>query len=152
MGRRPGHYRRRGVHLMELNARHGWLWLSISVVLVSFAQLLLKYAMQQLPGGPGAAAYLMVLQRAYWFSVDLPIVLGLGSYVISVLCWIGTLSRLPLSMAYPSLALSYLLVYAGATWLPMFNETGSPTRLFGILAVILGVWLVSLPASATDRS
>ena len=133
------------MYLMELKSNGGWIWLSVSVVLVSVAQLLLKYAMQRVPDGPGIEAYLQIIEPDNIIAVALPIVVGLGCYVLSVLCWIGTLTRLPLSMAYPSLALSYLLVYFGATMLPIFNEQGSAIRVLGIGAVIVGVWMVSLP-------
>lgn len=123
----------------------GWFWLSVSVLLVSFAQLSLKFAMQQMPGEPGVDMIIAMIQPAHWFDVVLPIVLGMSSYVLSVVCWIGTLSRLPLSMAYPSLALSYLLVFAGAVLLPWFQEDWEVSRLVGIGCVIFGVWLVSLP-------
>lgn len=136
---------------MELNRgfRAGWLWLSASVILVSCAQLTLKYAMQQLPGGEGMAPWFAMLRPENFLRIDLPVVIGLACYVISVVCWIGSLSRLPLSMAYPSLALSYLLVYFGAILLPVFNEAIDSTRLFGIGLIIFGVWLVSLPGKVS---
>ena len=127
------------------DSRGGWRWLTISVLLVSFAQLALKYAMQHLPAGQGLEVYLAMLRPGYFVSVDLPVALGLMAYIASVLCWIGTLSRLPLSMAYPALALSYLFVYFGAVFLPMFAEQVDPVRLLGIALVIFGVWLVSRP-------
>lgn len=139
---------------MELSSRgsgRGWVWLSISVALVSIAQLVLKYAMQQIPAGGGVAAYFVLLRPDYFVRADLPILIGIASYVASVLCWIGTLSRLPLSMAYPSLALSYLLVYLGAVLLPVFHETGGLVRLAGIAMVIFGVWLVSLPGRQANE-
>ena len=126
--------------------------MSVSVVLVSFAQLSLKFAMQNLPVAPDIESYMEIFGPKYLVSVVLPIALGLGSYVVSVLCWIGTLARLPLSMAYPSLALSYLVVYFGATLLPMFDESADTVRLVGIALVIAGVWLVSLPASRAAGS
>lgn len=134
---------------MELTShpysRSGWRWLAISVALVTVAQLALKYAMQQLPTGHGFEVFVVMLRPANIVGVDLLIISGIGCYVLSVLCWIGTLSRLPLSMAYPALALSYLTVYAGAILLPWFHETADMTRMLGILLVIFGVWLVSLP-------
>ena len=136
---------------MDVKSTGGWFWLSISVALVSAAQLLLKFGMQQLPPDQGLAAYLDIIRPDHIVPVALPIFLGLVGYVVSVLCWIGTLARLPLSVAYPSLALSYLLVYAGATVLPMFDEKGSVIRLAGILLVIGGVWLVSLPSKTPDH-
>lgn len=125
--------------------RTGWAWLTVSVLLVSFAQLALKYAMQQLPPDSGFSVYMELLRPANIVSVDLPVVLGIIAYLLSVICWLGTLARLPLSMAYPVLAISYLFVYGGAIVLPWFEEVVSATRLTGIVLVIAGVWLVSLP-------
>jgi len=126
---------------MELNK---WHWLSMSIVLVTIAQLCLKFAMQQLPGGPGLESWSRVTDEAYLTDVVVPLVIGLACYGSSVFCWLRTLSGLPLSVAYPSLALSYLLVYVCAVVLPVFDESFNITRLLGIVLVMAGVYLVSL--------
>jgi len=122
--------------------RSGWYWLFGSVVLVAFAQLVFKFAMEHLPGEPGLAGYLRMLAPEYVVPVLVPILFGLVAYTASVFCWLNTLARLPLSLAYPSLALSYLLVILGATLLPMFHEAVTATRLLGVALVMVGVILV----------
>jgi len=116
----------------------------MSVVLVTVAQLCLKFAMQQLPGGPGLESWSRIMDTAYLTDVVVPLVIGLACYGASVFCWLRTLSRLPLSIAYPTLASSYLLVYVCAVALPVFDESLSITRVVGIVLVMAGVYLVSL--------
>lgn len=120
----------------------GWYWLAASVCLVSFAQLAFKFAMSRLPGEPGIASYLAIFEGAHLVPVLLPLLLGLIAYTASVFCWLLTLARLPLSLAYPSLSLSYLLVYLGATLLPAFDEPTSLARVAGVVLVVIGVILV----------
>jgi undecaprenyl phosphate-alpha-L-ara4N flippase subunit ArnF len=67
-----------------------------------------------------------------------------------MILWIGVLSRLPLSAAYPLLSISYVLVYLVATSFPAWGELASGRRTAGILLIMLGVGLVSLPARRSD--
>lgn len=120
-------------------------WLSGSVILVTVAQLSLKYAMQLWPphGNSELVPFL------------LPLAAGLACYALSVACWLLTLRHLPLNLAYPLLSLSYLLVYVGAVWLPVFDEVFSGRRFVGVVLLIAGIVLVIWPArskSETDRS
>jgi multidrug transporter EmrE-like cation transporter len=66
---------------------------------------------------------------------------GLACYVVSVVVWIMGLSRVPVSIAYPMLSLGYVLNAAAAWYL--FGEAVSPTRLFGIGVIIVGVYIVA---------
>jgi len=122
----------------------GFAWVVASLVLVSIAQLSLKYAMEQLPGEPGFSAYVAALSPAYFFPVLLPIMIGMGCYGLSVFCWLGSLMHLPLSVAYPLLSLSYLLVSLAATL--VFHESLDAGGLAGIALLILGSFFVALPA------
>ncbi|MCZ0221785.1 4-amino-4-deoxy-L-arabinose-phospho-UDP flippase, partial [Escherichia coli] len=45
--------------------------------------------------------------------------------------------------AYPLLSLSYALVYLAAVCLPWLNESVSWTKNAGVLAILLGVWLIN---------
>ncbi|MEJ2418705.1 MAG: 4-amino-4-deoxy-L-arabinose-phosphoundecaprenol flippase subunit ArnF [Exilibacterium sp.] len=130
--------------------RHGWGWALGSVVLVSCAQLSLKYGMQQLPGNPGFSTYTAMFEYRYWAPVIAPIAVGLVCYATSVLCWLSALARLPLSLAYPLLSLSYLLVYLGAILLPGFNETANAMRLTGVVLVCIGAGLIAWPSTRKD--
>ena len=69
-------------------------------------------------------------------------------YGLALLAWLHVLARLPLSVAYPILSVSYVLVYAGAVASPLLAETLTPLRVAGVLLVALGAALVS----ASNRS
>jgi len=131
--------------------KHGLLFVLLSVLLVSVAQLLLKYGMMQLPGQRDISSYRLVFDNEYLFASLLPIAAGLICYVFSVFSWLSALVHFPLSVAYPLLSLSYLLVYLAAVFLPMFNESASIVRFVGIGLLIAGVALVAWP-SDSDRA
>ncbi|NWF79269.1 MAG: EamA family transporter [Chloroflexi bacterium] len=66
---------------------------------------------------------------------------GLFMYALAMFFWLITLSRLDLSVAYPSLSLTQVLVLAIA-WLVLREEI-SPLRLGGVLVICLGMLLVA---------
>ena len=70
--------------------------------------------------------------------------IGLTLYVASAAMWIFTLSRVPLSLAYPFLGLSYVGV--AATAVIALDEWLTPAQWLGILLVVTGVVTVALSA------
>ena len=73
---------------------------------------------------------------------------GMACYAISLVVWIMALSRVPVSIAYPMLSLSYVLVYIGAVLWPRIGESASFERTCGILLVVAGVVLINLKPSS----
>jgi drug/metabolite transporter (DMT)-like permease len=69
------------------------------------------------------------------------LIAGLGCYVAGAASWIVVLSRLPLSLAYPIVAVSYAITPIMA-WL-LFGESVPAIRWAGIGAICLGIILVS---------
>jgi multidrug transporter EmrE-like cation transporter len=68
------------------------------------------------------------------------IVLGCLSYVTSLFFWLNTLKLLPLSVAYPSASVSYVLVIlASALFL---NEPLSLNKVAGVLLICGGVFFI----------
>lgn len=123
----------------------GLLFALGSVVLVSAAQLLLKWAMMQLPDISQLPQFLSSLSH-----LPLPtaaLLLGLLAYALSMLCWLLALKRLPLSRAYPLLSLSYLLVWLAALWLPGLNEAFHWGKLAGASLIVGGLLLICWPAA-----
>jgi|SRR5471030_704551 len=109
------------------------------VMLNAIAQLLLK---------AGAAAIGEIhLTMQNWFSIglkvatQLPIIGGLTCYVLSVVVWIITLSRVDLSLAYPMLSLGYVVASAGAWY--FFGEAVSMQRMLAIFVILVGVALLA---------
>jgi multidrug transporter EmrE-like cation transporter len=63
-------------------------------------------------------------------------------YVMGFAAWMVVLSRVELNVAYPVLALSYVLIPIAGTL--FFNETVTPLRWLGIAIVLAGVVVVGL--------
>ncbi|MBX9587413.1 MAG: EamA family transporter [Gammaproteobacteria bacterium] len=72
---------------------------------------------------------------------NIPILLGLAAYVISVLVWMMVLSRVDVSLAYPMVSLGYI-INAIAAYL-LFNEPLSALRIGGIFVILMGVFMVA---------
>ncbi|MCG8709824.1 4-amino-4-deoxy-L-arabinose-phospho-UDP flippase [Brenneria sp. 4F2] len=105
-----------------------------SAMLVTAAQLMLRWSMMRLPG---------VESLAEWRTFSPPPLLvlfgGLTAYALSMLCWLLALRRLPLSRAYPVLSLSYVLVWISAILLPAFAEPFHPGAMAGVALILLGL-------------
>jgi multidrug transporter EmrE-like cation transporter len=97
-------------------------------------QLLLKYGMSRRP--EFGLRDLTALVR------DLYIIGGFACYGISVLLYFKVLASLDLSLAYPSVALGYVLVIVMSRML--FKESVSLTRWGAVAIICAGVVLVGL--------
>jgi multidrug transporter EmrE-like cation transporter len=111
-----------------------------AVMLGSAGQILLKLGMNQvgrLEVG-GATDYISILFRI--FSTPL-ILFALPIYGISMVFWLFVLSRLPLIVATPLLAMAYvinpLLAYI------ILHETISAYHFLGIAIICVGVLIIS---------
>jgi undecaprenyl phosphate-alpha-L-ara4N flippase subunit ArnF len=110
-----------------------------SVLLVSAAQLGMRWGMTRLPGLDALSS---------WQTLPLGVLTVLAgailAYALSMLCWLGALRDLPLGRAYSMLSISYALVYLLAATLPAFNEHFSVLKTLGVTLVILGVMIINL--------
>lgn len=101
-----------------------------SVAGISAGQLLLKVAatrMAALPPGDGA--------RHLWALVNLPLVAGVAVLGASTLWWVWVLRTVPLSQAYPFMALCFVLVPLGAMFL--LGEPAPGLRQLAATALIV---------------
>lgn len=122
----------------------GYFWALMSVLLVSFAQLIMKWAMVALP--PVELEGKLIQTLLHFPPGALALIVGLCAYVCSMGCWFLALRRVALSKAYPLLSLSYVLVWAAAIWLPWLDEAFSLAKLLGVGGIFSGLLLVCLPA------
>ena len=109
------------------------------VLLNAIAQLLLKAGAGSLANVELRASNAAAIAGRLIFNV--PIIAGLGCYVLSVVVWILALARVEVSVAYPMLSLGYVVNALAAWWL--FNESLSGARIAGIGIILVGVWLVA---------
>ena len=117
-----------------------FILIAASVVCGIGGQILLKMGMVQ-NGRIDAVSLAQPLQVAVRVLTT-PLVLGgLALYVLGAVAWLTVLSRVPLSLAYPYLALSYAFTPILA-WV-LLSESVPPTRWIGIAIICLGVVVVS---------
>jgi drug/metabolite transporter (DMT)-like permease len=110
-----------------------------TVTMSSVAQVLFKFgmstaAMREALLGGGTTGVARAAALSPW------IIGGLALYGLGTVLWLAVLSRADLSQAYPFVGLSFVLTTVFG-WL-LFQETMSPSRIAGIAAVVVGVWLV----------
>ncbi|MGC1457445.1 MAG: SMR family transporter [Steroidobacteraceae bacterium] len=117
-----------------------WCLLLGGVLLNAAAQLLLKAATRHsgaLVADSGQVSWAAVLQ----VLAAVPLWVGLGCYGISVILWLGALSRVPVSVAYPMLSIGYVVnAFAAAV---LFGEALSVPKLAGIALICAGVFTLA---------
>jgi multidrug transporter EmrE-like cation transporter len=120
-----------------------WVLLLTGVGLNAAAQLLLKAATRYVGPLVSDSGQVDWLQAgALWRAP--PLWVGLGCYGVSVILWLGALSRLPVSVAYPMLSVGYVVNAVAAAVL--FGESITAVKLAGIGLIGLGVILLSRAA------
>lgn len=107
-----------------------YLILFANIILLVAGQTLFKLSLQKTGG-------------LNWMKVasSLPIISGLGLYVIASGLWFVVLSRLPLSIAYPLQSIAYVFAIFVA-W-GVFGETITLTRWAGLAIILLGVYVIT---------
>lgn len=116
-----------------------------SVALVLFAviaaatgQLLLKHGMQlataRARGTSGSLVFAAAATPWVW--------LGLVIFGVSAVAWLGVLSRVPLSVAYPFNALGYILILVAS--IVVLHERANLLTWAGSLLVVSGLIIVVL--------
>jgi drug/metabolite transporter (DMT)-like permease len=130
------------------------LLLLVAISLGATGQILLKTGLSLLP--PNAPVGLILSS----IFTNIYVFLGFACYGISSLIYLVALKNLPLSYAYPMIALSYVVVVT-LSW-RIFGETIPPLRVAALCVILTGVVMMalsyeralpqssqSLPASAT---
>lgn len=115
------------------------LWfIAFSILTGVLGQTLIKLGVSQ-PNGAKATPGLLALLTQI---IQSPLILGgLVLYGVGALAWIAVLKRLPLSTAYPFLALNFVLIALISQIL--LGETMPLMRWWGIGFICIGIFLVA---------
>jgi multidrug transporter EmrE-like cation transporter len=133
-------------HLLSAPGRPGSTLISVALLVVSvlFAtagQLTLKAAMDSI--GRIGSAQVNDLGDTVGRAVREPkLWVGLALFGISALFWLVVLSRVNLSLAYPVVGFSYIVVVATARF--VFHEHVPVLRWVGVAVIAVGIALVGL--------
>ncbi len=117
-----------------------FLLVIISSLLGVVGQIFLKMGMERL-GVLNLSGLTAGLQTASQVITTPLVILGLGCYGVSAAVWLVVLSRLDISLAYPLLALNFVLVpFLG--WL-FLGEQIPFYRWIGVGIILVGVIVIS---------
>ena len=111
-----------------------------SVALSSGSQIILKSAMtaRDIQDTMKAGTTIQLMAR---IATSPAVIAGLGCFGLSAVIWLFVLSRIPLSSAYPFVALGILVtVLAGAL---LFGEAITPLKALGAGLIIGGILLIA---------
>ncbi len=105
--------------------------------MVVAGQFVMKLGVAQVGrfGEMGAASFVLKTLSNPW------VILGIILYGLSAIVWLGLISRVPLSVAYPMLSLAYVLVVF-VSW-AFLGEGVSALNWLGVLLIALGVILIN---------
>ena len=115
--------------------------LVVSVVFAIAGQLTLKIAMQRF-GRIGRGEVSTPRHTIVRGLKEPRLWAGMTLFGISAVFWIVVLSRIPLSVAYPFVGVSYVLIVAMSRFL--LHEDVPPLRWVGVIVVATGIAIVGL--------
>ncbi len=112
----------------------------LNVALTASGQIMLKAGMVSAPVQV-AMARVDIVPKGLAVAGQPLIWAGLGAYGISLILWLVVLARVPVSSAYPFVALSIALTSAAGVLL--YRDAFSLSKLIGTLFILLGVVVLS---------
>lgn len=123
--------------------------LLVSVVFATAGQLTLKGAMEAI--GRIGTAQVSDAGQTIARAVKEPLLwIGLLLFGISALFWLVVLSRVDLSLAYPFVGVSYIVVVALARF--MFHEQVPTLRWIGVSIIAFGIALIGISSKTVAGS
>ena len=111
-----------------------------AILLSTTGQLFLKMGMNQVPDFAFTPDAVLAALPAVIFNPFIWI--GFAGFIGGTVFWLGVISRAPLSLAYPVLAMSYFVVVLEA-WL-FLGEQVTLQKIAGVAVIVGGVILVGL--------
>ncbi len=123
--------------------------LLVSVVFATAGQLTLKAAMESI-GRIGAAEVSDAAQTVTRAVKEPLLWIGLVLFGVSAVFWLVVLSRVDLSLAYPFVGVSYVVVVALARFI--FHENVPPLRWIGVSIIAFGIALIGLSSKTVAGS
>lgn len=107
--------------------------MAVGIALGTVGQLLMKYSALRTPLTFDWSLPIQIV-------TNIPLMLVFAWYFVGAIMWLFILQKLPLSLAYPTLALNYITV-ALASYL-IFHEPMSAVKVVAYLTIIAGVILL----------
>ena len=114
-------------------------YIGLTLVLTVYAQLIVKArALVHAPGAIGVRK----LNYLWAMYTDIGVLSGFLAGVLASICWTLALEKASLGLAYPLMALSFLIVPLSASFL--FSEPISGRQIAGLCMIVAGVALSTI--------
>ncbi len=117
-----------------------YVFLFLSIALGACGQVLLKFGVNSI--GKINLAWPQIMATISHIFTNVWIIGGITCFVSSMILWIKVISTMELSKAYPTVSISYILVFLLAVLL--FNETVSSAKILGLIMVSAGVYFLNI--------
>lgn len=116
------------------------IFLLSSILLGACGQVMLKLGVNRLANI--SLAYPEIFQTITSIFTNVYVVSGILCFVSSMILWIKVLANMELSKAYPSVSLSYPIVFFLS--IILFDESLSLKKFLGLTCVSVGVYLLHI--------
>jgi drug/metabolite transporter (DMT)-like permease len=113
--------------------------LVVACVLTVIGEVLLKLGVARV--GEQVGAFSLDPQVLWATFTEWRVILGFALVFGGALFWLGVISRVQLSFAYPLLALNYLILLVPARFI--LNEPITFTRIVGAAIIVFGVIVIT---------
>ena len=120
--------------------RADYIWLFMSIFLGACGQVMLKLGVNQL--GQINLNRAEIFHTIISIFTNIWVVCGTVFFVTSMILWIKAISNMELSKAYPSVSLSYLIVFLFSVFI--FHESVSLDKVVGLVLVTAGVYFLNI--------
>lgn len=117
------------------------LWLIPAMLCSTTGELFLKRGMNEI-GAFDFASVENIIPTLFRMAQNPNLWVGFIGFMGGSIFWLSVISRAPLSLAYPMLSLSYVIVVV-ESWI-FLNEGLHPLRVIGSLIIVAGVALIGL--------
>jgi len=111
-----------------------YILLFLSIILLSFGQISLKHGINLCPPQFQLASILKTLFNPY-------VILGYFFYGTASILGLFVLKQFPVSVAFPSMSLTYVIVMITSAL--FFGENFTSFKLVGLSLIMLGVFFIS---------
>ena len=125
---------------------HRWIdyvYIGATIALTVYGQIVLKWRMDQV--GPLRQGFGPALRQLMLLVFDPVIASSFLAAFLASLTWMAALSRFELSLAYPFMSLSFVMVTVLSVWL--LGESFTVYKAIGVTLIVAGTVLVSARAA-----
>ena len=112
-----------------------WAILILAIILNALANIFIKAGMM----GSKEESMLLLLREK---CLSLPIISGIGCFVLALVAYSYVLSKVNLSIAYPMMTSLGFVIVIFASWI-VFKESITLVQMAGFVLILSGVWLVA---------